>query len=39
MIPWLEPDEPFPPVGQALRQPNGLLAASEDVSAARLPIV
>lgn len=29
MIPWLDPDAPphFPPLSQALREPNGLLAA------------
>ncbi len=27
MIPWLPPGAPFPPVGAALRNPNGLLAA------------
>ena len=36
MIPWLEPDEPFPPVETALREPNGLLAAGADLSPARL---
>jgi leucyl/phenylalanyl-tRNA--protein transferase len=28
MIPWLEPSDPLPPVETALRNPNGLLAAS-----------
>jgi leucyl/phenylalanyl-tRNA--protein transferase len=36
MIPWLEPDEPFPPVEQALLDPNGLLAAGADLSPERL---
>lgn len=36
MIPWLEPDDAFPPVEQALRDPNGLLAAGEDLSTSRL---
>ncbi len=36
MIPWLQPDEPFPPVEQALAQPNGLLCAGADLSPGRL---
>ena len=36
MIPWLENDQPFPPVHHALREPNGLLAAGGDLSIARL---
>ena len=36
MIPWLGDDDPFPPVGRALRDPNGLLAAGGDLSTARL---
>lgn len=36
MIPWLVPGEPFPPVTSALETPNGLLAASADLSAERL---
>jgi leucyl/phenylalanyl-tRNA--protein transferase len=36
MIPWLEPDDPFPPVDSALRDPNGLLAAGGDLSTERL---
>jgi leucyl/phenylalanyl-tRNA--protein transferase len=36
MIPWLESGDPFPPVEQALRDPNGLLAAGDDLSTARL---
>lgn len=33
-IPWLEPDEPFPPVETALE--NGLLVAGADLTASRL---
>lgn len=35
---WLgsEPDAPFPPLEQALREPDGLLAAGGDLSPARL---
>lgn len=36
MIPWLEAEDPFPPVTRALREPNGLLAAGADLSVARL---
>lgn len=36
MIPWLEPDAPFPPVHTALSRPNGLLAASASLSADQL---
>src|SRR5688500_857906 len=36
MIPFLEADEPFPPVEFALRDPNGLLAAGADLSPERL---
>lgn len=36
MIPWLDADPNFPPVQDALREPNGLLAAGGDLSAARL---
>jgi leucyl/phenylalanyl-tRNA--protein transferase len=36
MIPWLEPDQPFPPVQRALREPNGLLAAGGTLTTARL---
>lgn len=36
MIPWLGPHDPFPPVHNALRQPNGLLAAGADLSPERL---
>ena len=36
MIPWLKPGGDFPPVDQALRRPNGLLAAGGDLSPERL---
>src|SRR3954468_16322291 len=36
MIPYLDAEDPFPPVDQALRDPNGLLAAGGDLSPARL---
>jgi leucyl/phenylalanyl-tRNA--protein transferase len=36
MIPWLESGDPFPPVEEALRDPNGLLAAGDDLSTPRL---
>lgn len=36
MIPWLDKQAPFPPVGQALVHPNGLLAAGADLAPARL---
>lgn len=36
MIPRLAPGQPFPPVSRALRAPNGLLAASWDLTAERL---
>ncbi len=36
MITLLGDDTPFPPVAQALRSPNGLLAAGGNLSAARL---
>lgn len=36
MIPWLELGDPFPPVEEALREPNGLLAAGGDLSTPRL---
>ena len=36
MIPFLDIDDPFPPVDLALRDPNGLLAAGADLSPARL---
>ena len=36
MIPWLQGDAPFPDVETALADPNGLLAAGDDLSAERL---
>jgi leucyl/phenylalanyl-tRNA--protein transferase len=36
MIPWLSHTLPFPPVEQALAEPNGLLAAGGDLSLPRL---
>lgn len=36
MIPWLSVGDPFPAVEQALRDPNGLLAAGADLSTERL---
>jgi leucyl/phenylalanyl-tRNA--protein transferase len=36
MIPWLQPGAPFPPLATALTEPNGLIAAGGDLSAARL---
>ena len=36
MIPWLEGIDDFPPPERALTEPNGLLAASTDLSAHRL---
>ena len=36
MIPYLDPDDPFPPVDHAMRDPNGLLAAGADLSPERL---
>jgi leucyl/phenylalanyl-tRNA--protein transferase len=36
MIHWLRPAEPFPPVETALAEPNGLLAAGDELSAERL---
>ena len=36
MIPFLDVDDPFPPVNLALREPNGLLAAGADLSPERL---
>lgn len=35
-LPWLTHDTPFPPVEQALRDPDGLLAAGADLSLERL---
>ena len=36
MIPWLDGNADFPPLEQALRRPNGLLAAGGDLSPQRL---
>lgn len=36
MIPWLDTGDPFPPVEEALTEPNGLLAAGGDLSPERL---
>src|SRR5215204_139705 len=36
MIPWIETDQPFPPIHRALREPNGLLAAGGELTTARL---
>ena len=36
MIPFLSPDDPFPPVDLALQVPNGLLAAGGDLTPERL---
>jgi leucyl/phenylalanyl-tRNA--protein transferase len=36
MITWLHPGDAFPPVTQALREPNGLLAAGGELSLQRL---
>jgi leucyl/phenylalanyl-tRNA--protein transferase len=36
MIPWLAAGQPFPPVRSALRAPNGLLAATSDITPERL---
>ena len=36
MLTWLAYDSPFPPVEQALEEPNGLLAAGGDLSPGRL---
>lgn len=36
MIAWLAPGQPFPPVTDALNSPNGLLAASAELSAEHL---
>ena len=36
VIPWLDATDPFPPPTQALREPNGLLAAGADLSFERL---
>lgn len=36
MIPWLRDDDPFPPLDQALGEPNGLLAAGGSLRPDRL---
>jgi len=36
VIPWLEADDPFPPLERALEHPNGLLCAGGDLSTPRL---
>jgi leucyl/phenylalanyl-tRNA--protein transferase len=36
MIPWLESGDPFPPVEEALQDPNGLLAAGDELTTRRL---
>jgi leucyl/phenylalanyl-tRNA--protein transferase len=36
MLTWLERDDPFPPVEDALKEPNGLLCAGADLSVPRL---
>lgn len=36
VIPWLQRNDPFPPVETALTYPNGLLAAGADLSVPRL---
>jgi len=36
MIPWLRQKTPFPPIERALAEPNGLLAASDDITPDRL---
>lgn len=36
MIPWLGPNDPFPPIGEALDDPEGLLAAGGSLDARRL---
>ena len=36
MIPWLRPNAPFPPIETALEEPDGLLAASRDLTPERL---
>lgn len=35
-LPWIEPGQPLPAPGTALRDPNGLLAAGEDLTPQRL---
>ena len=36
MLPWLDADTPFPPLETALREPNGLLAAGDELTPERL---
>ena len=36
MIPWLAPNQPFPPIDSALAEPNGLLAAGGGLSPERV---
>jgi leucyl/phenylalanyl-tRNA---protein transferase len=36
VIPFLRPNDPFPPVAKALRSPNGLLCAGADLSPQRI---
>jgi leucyl/phenylalanyl-tRNA--protein transferase len=36
VLAWIGPDDPFPPVARALKEPNGLLAAGGDLSQQRL---
>jgi leucyl/phenylalanyl-tRNA--protein transferase len=36
MLPWLTKNMPFPPVSEAMKEPNGLLAAGGDLSPKRL---
>jgi leucyl/phenylalanyl-tRNA--protein transferase len=36
VLKFIQPDEPFPPVEKALKNPNGLLCAGADLSVARL---
>ena len=36
MIPWLERGSPFPPVTKALRSPNGLLCAGDELTPGRI---
>jgi leucyl/phenylalanyl-tRNA--protein transferase len=36
VISWLEPGQPFPPVDTALKSPDGLLCAGEDLTPARI---
>lgn len=36
MLPWLEPDDPFPPIERALTEPDGLLAAGGSLAPARI---